>query len=288
MAVAPHHLASQSALAVLREGGSAIEAMVAAATIAVVYPHMNGLGGDGFWLIVPPEGDPIAIDASGAAGSLATPQAYAGLAQIPHRGPQAALTVAGTVSGWDEALNFARVDRPRCRWRACWPMPSAMPQTASRSPPRRPRHRQQIHELRDQPGFAETWLVDGQPPQAGSRFYQPALATPCAPGGRRSRQLYRGRWRSVWRTAWRRWACPSPWRSAAHAPGARAAEAGASAGELWNLAPPTQGLVSLAILGITDRLAMADADDAMTVHRIVEATKLAFGLRDAHITDPRH
>lgn len=80
----PHHLASQSALAVLREGGSAIEAMVAAAaTIAVVYPHMNGLGGDGFWLIVPPEGDPIAIDASGAAGSLATPQAYAGLAQIP-------------------------------------------------------------------------------------------------------------------------------------------------------------------------------------------------------------
>jgi gamma-glutamyltranspeptidase len=32
---------------------------------------------------------------------------------------------------------------------------------------------------------------------------------------------------------------------------------------------------------------MADADDADTIHRIVEATKLAFGLRDAHITDPR-
>ncbi|WP_204278681.1 gamma-glutamyltransferase, partial [Enterobacter hormaechei] len=48
-------------------------------------------------------------------------------------------------------------------------------------------------------------------------------------------------------------------------------------GEVWNLAPPTQGLVSLAILGITDRLSMADADEATTVHRIVEATKLAFG-----------
>ncbi len=59
-------------------------------------------------------------------------------------------------------------------------------------------------------------------------------------------------------------------------------------GTLWNLAPPTQGLVSLAILGITDRLKMADADDAQTVHRIVEATKRAFALRDAHITDPRH
>ncbi|KAE8276812.1 oxamate amidohydrolase, partial [Enterobacter sp. C6] len=109
MAVAPHHLASQSALAVLREGGSAIEAMVAAAaTIAVVYPHMNGLGGDGFWLIVPPEGEPVAIDASGVAGSRATLAAYDGLAHIPHRGPRAALTVAGTVSGWDEALKVSR------------------------------------------------------------------------------------------------------------------------------------------------------------------------------------
>lgn len=134
MAVAPHHLASQSAVAVLREGGSAIEAMVAAAaTIAVVYPHMNGLGGDGFWLIVPPEGEPIAIDASGAAGSLATPEAYAGLAQIPHRGPQAALTVAGTVSGWDEALKISQtLTGKRCRWRACWRMRFAMPLTARR------------------------------------------------------------------------------------------------------------------------------------------------------------
>ena len=109
MAVAPHHLASQSALAILREGGSAMEAMVAAAaTIAVVYPHMNGLGGDGFWLIVPPDGEPVAIDASGAAGSLATLAAYDDVSQIPHRGPRAALTVAGTVSGWDEALKVSR------------------------------------------------------------------------------------------------------------------------------------------------------------------------------------
>ena len=71
--VAPHHLAAQAGRDVLKAGGNAVEAMVAAAaTIAVVYPHMNGLGGDGFWLIVPPEGEPVAIDASGAAGSRAT------------------------------------------------------------------------------------------------------------------------------------------------------------------------------------------------------------------------
>ena len=49
MVTAPHHLAASSACAVLREGGNAVEAMVAAAaTIAVVYPHMNSIGGDGF------------------------------------------------------------------------------------------------------------------------------------------------------------------------------------------------------------------------------------------------
>ena len=66
MAVAPHALASQSALAVLRDGGNAIEAMVAgAATISVAYPHMHGIGGDAFWLIVPPHAAPVAIDAAG-------------------------------------------------------------------------------------------------------------------------------------------------------------------------------------------------------------------------------
>ena len=73
MAVAPHALASQSALAVLRDGGNAIEAMIAAAaTIAVVYPHMNAIGGDSFWLLHVPGKAPGAIDASGAAAQAAS------------------------------------------------------------------------------------------------------------------------------------------------------------------------------------------------------------------------
>ena len=68
MVTAPHHLASEAGLRVLREGGNAIEAMIAAAaTIAVVYPHMNGLGGDNFWLIHEPGNNPRGIDACGGA-----------------------------------------------------------------------------------------------------------------------------------------------------------------------------------------------------------------------------
>jgi len=49
---APHRLAAQAGQHVLAQGGNAIEAMTAmAAAIAVVYPHMNGIGGDGFWLV---------------------------------------------------------------------------------------------------------------------------------------------------------------------------------------------------------------------------------------------
>ncbi len=52
MVTSPHHLASEAGLRVLREGGNAIEATLAmAASLPVVYPHMNSIGGDGFWLI---------------------------------------------------------------------------------------------------------------------------------------------------------------------------------------------------------------------------------------------
>ncbi|PLL91381.1 gamma-glutamyltransferase, partial [Klebsiella michiganensis] len=256
-------------------------------------PHMNGLGGDGFWLIVPPEGDPIAIDASGAAGSLATPQAYAGLAQIPHRGPQAALTVAGTVSGWEEALKVSRelsgrsLPLSRLLEDAIGYAASGIPVTASQASATAGK----FSELRDQPGFAETFLVDGQPPKAGSRFLQPALANTLR---RLSEEgldsFYRGPLAEHLARGMEQYGLPVTLSDLQQHRARRPLPLRLEHqhGELWNLAPPTQGLVSLAILGITDRLAMAEADDAMTIHRIVEATKLAFGLRDAHITDPRH
>ena len=97
---APHHLAATAGQTVLAQGGNAIEAMAAmAATIAVVYPHMNGIGGDGFWLVREPGGRVRGIEACGPAGSLATVARYRsqGHETIPSRGPDAALTVAGAI-----------------------------------------------------------------------------------------------------------------------------------------------------------------------------------------------
>ena len=107
---APHRAAALAGRDILESGGTAIEAMVAAdAAIAVTYPHMNGIGGDGFWVIHRPGQAPVGISACGQAAALATPEWYAerGHAKaLPTRGGLAALTVPGTIGGWDKALSL--------------------------------------------------------------------------------------------------------------------------------------------------------------------------------------
>ena len=111
MVTSPHHLVSQAGLDVLKDGGTAVEAAIAtAAALAVVYPHMTGIGGDGFWLIAEPGKAPVTVDACGRAGAAVDLAYYAqhGVSTIPFRGPLAANTVAGTVSGWQKALDVSQ------------------------------------------------------------------------------------------------------------------------------------------------------------------------------------
>src|SRR5215469_13019944 len=106
---APHFSAVEDGRAVLAEGGNALEAMVAmAATIAAVYPHMNHLGGDGFWLIREPSRRVRAIMAAGPAAQAAKPELYRDYEAMPTRGPLAALTVPGALGGWILAYEAAR------------------------------------------------------------------------------------------------------------------------------------------------------------------------------------
>src|SRR5207302_6790201 len=100
LVTASHGLATTSGLRILREGGNAVEAAIAAAaTIAVVYPHMNAIGGDNFWLIYDAGAQRVrALMACGAAGARCTIETYraAGYSRdIPRRGPLAANTVPG-------------------------------------------------------------------------------------------------------------------------------------------------------------------------------------------------
>ncbi len=297
MAVAPHALAAQSALAVLREGGNAVEAMLAAAAgIAVVYPHMNSIGGDAFWLIHVPGQAPRAIDACGAAAAAASIGWYAerGISKsIPFRGGVAANTVAGTISGWNAAHEFSRKELggklplDRLFADAIHYAENGIAVTRSQNATTASK----LAGLKGVHGFDETYLVAGAPPAIGSVFYQKRLgATLRRLAAAGLDDFYRGELAAA--NARDLAAAGSPlalsdlrrhqaqWRTPLALKH--------SLGTLYNMTPPTQGLVSLLILGILDALDIGKVDPASAdyVHLCVEATKQAFAVRDRTITDP--
>ncbi|MDQ6418817.1 gamma-glutamyltransferase [Paenibacillus sp. LHD-117] len=103
MVVSPHYLATAAGARVLAQGGNAFDAAVAiSACLAVVYPHMTSLGGDSFWLTYhAAERTMRGYNASGRSGYKANLDAYAGLGAIPNRGVRSVVTVPGMVDGWD-------------------------------------------------------------------------------------------------------------------------------------------------------------------------------------------
>ena len=102
-AAASHPLATLTAVEVLRDGGNAIDAAVAAAAVlAVVEPQSTGIGGDGFLLYAPRGGgEVIAFNGSGRAPRAADPDWYLerGFTGIPLFGPHS-VTVPGVVDAW--------------------------------------------------------------------------------------------------------------------------------------------------------------------------------------------
>lgn len=294
MVVAPHSLASEAGLAVLRDGGNAIEAAVAvASSLAVVYPHMTGIGGDAFWLVKPAEGAVRYIGGCGAAGADRNEYVRRGREAIPTRGPDAALTVAGAVSSWEAALGIAR------EWGGALPLERLLeeaiqhaqvgyPVTASQSAVTEARR----EELSSVPGFAETFLEDREHRPAGAIETQPRLA-------RTLRRLadegldgfYQGELARSIAADLERVGSPVGLEALV----AHQVEVGeplacrVGSATVYNSRPPTQGLVSLIILALAERLGVAECpvDSPEAIHRLVEATKQAFRLRDQLLTDPR-
>jgi len=291
MVTAPHHAASQAGLAVLREGGNAVEAMVAmASTIAVVYPHMNALGGDGFWLVDDPKRGIYAIDGCGRAGSGATMGFYRdrGLDAIPARGPLAANTVAGAVSGWIAALAASGGKLPVSRLLAdaAWYARHGTPVTGNQAA-----YTAKFQpELEGQPGFAKAYLTASAPHAPGKLQKFPALAATLdrlAAAG--LDDFYRGEIGTALAQELARLGSPvlAEDLRTHRAQVVQPLTVRVGAGDLYNMTPPTQGLASLMILAIFDRLrAGARVDSFEHVHGLVEATKQAFLVRNRHIADP--
>jgi gamma-glutamyltranspeptidase/glutathione hydrolase len=293
VAAAPHHAAAEAGRAILAEGGNALEAMVAmAATIAAVYPHMNHVGGDGFWLVRERSGRVRALMAGGRAGSLARFELYREHETIPSRGALAALTVPGAVSGWALALEAARAEGGR------------LPLTILLAPAIRHARdgyvvarsqarltTEKLEELKDVPGFTRAFLVDGKPPEAGATLRQPAFAATLdhlAQAG--LDDFYRGDVGREIAADLERIGSPVT-RADLEKHKAYAAEplsVTLDAGTVYNAPPPTQGLASLIILGLFDRLGIKQAEGFDHVHGLVEATKRAFRVRDRVVTDPDH
>ncbi|MFZ2102356.1 MAG: gamma-glutamyltransferase, partial [Oricola sp.] len=101
-----HPLASVTALDVLKMGGNAVDAAVAAAaTLAVVEPQMTGIGGDCFAIVCRPDGTVTGVDGAGraAAGAHADWYAQNGFTEIPEHSAHA-VTVPGAVRGWETLL----------------------------------------------------------------------------------------------------------------------------------------------------------------------------------------
>lgn len=292
--VAPHHLAARAGERVLAEGGNAIEAMVAAAAaIAVVYPHMNSLGGDNFWLIHEPGEKPIGIDACGGAAALASIDFYREQehSAIPGRGPLAALTVAGAPSGWEGALALSKG-----AWDGRLPLSRlledaigyardgiAVTQTQAANTAAK------LPEMDGSPGFVETYCPDGRPPEAGQRFYQSRLASSLETLAEQGLDaFYRGDLaRSLAKDLED---IGSPLRlSDLEAFKARRVDplsVEVAGHRVFNMPPPTQGLASLMLLGIAQHLDLGEPGSFEFVHGLLEATKRSFLVRDRHVTDP--
>jgi gamma-glutamyltranspeptidase/glutathione hydrolase len=299
MVASPHALASQSGVAALRAGGTALDAAVAAAaTIAVVYPHMNGVGGDNFWLIYDATSSRVAaLCGAGRSARAAGVEWYAtrGIREaIPARGGPAALTVPGVVDGWWQAHQYSsRSMGSTLRWKDLLADAIAYARAGFSAsdgqrfpPPREPdlfgpaaiaEIKRDLWPLYHPDALARGPLVqrdlamtleavrDGGPDAFyGGDIAKRIVAAAAAAGSPLALEDFTGH-RSEWM---------EPLRVAYHT------------GQAASFPPPAQGMSALMMLALADGFDLGALGEADYVHLLVEATKLAFEDRDRYLTDP--
>lgn len=174
--VASHPLAALAGAEVLRNGGNAMDAAVTmAALLAVVRPHMNGVGGDAFLLLRDGRtGKVEALNGSGRAGALATPAFFRerGNERVPSSGVFS-VTVPGAVRAWADALKrsgtltLAEALAPAIRLaEEGFPVSSKLAEDIAEN----------RRKIEGDSALRELFLPQGAVPALGSLLLQPELA----------------------------------------------------------------------------------------------------------------
>ena len=296
MMVAPHHLAAKTGSDILKEGGNAIEAMIAsAAMISVVYPHMNSMGGDNFWLISDKNKKVTAIDACGPAAENVSIDFYKkhGFNEIPSRGALSALTVPGAVSGWKLAYDYSvknlggKLPLSRLLFDAEQTSKDGIAVTNTL----KNNIKSKLLQLIDIPGFKEIYLKDGKIVEVGDRLTFPAMSKTFSMLIKNGLEdFYLGEISDTIISDLSNLGSPlgkSDFNNF-NASFVNPLELKVKDATLYNLPPPTQGLASILILGVLNELSVSYKDDVDFIHTIVEATKVVFKIRDKYICDPQY
>lgn len=305
MVTTPHYLATQAGLQILQDGGNAIEAAIAvASTISVVYPHMNTIGGDNFWLIYNSKTNDIkGINASGRSGENATIDFYKskGYEKIPSRGPLAANTVPGAISGWKKAFEYS-VEKLNGRksWKSLlnqsiYYAKEGFPVTPSQSYWTKVNLNEKDTEFRAlqrYEQFTKIFLKNGKPFEPGDIIVQKDLANTLQCISQNgadyfyNSELTEKIVEDLQKHGGILTLNDFKNHSSEFVDPISVPYRGYTA---YNLPPNTQGMASLSILNILNQIDLSKVQEgsATYYHILVEAIKRAFSDRDKHLTDPQ-
>jgi gamma-glutamyltranspeptidase/glutathione hydrolase len=291
MAATSQPLATQVALDVLKAGGNAIDAAIAAnAMLGLVEPTGCGIGGDLFAIVWDAETSKLyGLNASGRSPQSLTMEHFAekGLDKIPKFGPLP-VSVPGTVDGWfmlNERFGSKPMQEllaPSIEYaRNGFPVSELIAYYFEMNQKR----------IGQYPGFEETFTINGKTPSKGEIFRNPNLASTyekIATGGRDA--FYKGDIaRTIGAFMQEQGGFLSYEDMAAHySDWIEPVSSNYRGYDVWELPPNGQGIAALQILNILELydLEGMGRDSAEFVHTFVEAKKLAFEDRAKFYADP--
>lgn len=289
--VSDHALASAAGMAVLRRGGNAVDAAITmAGVLAVVRPHMNGVGGDNFLLIRDGRtGTVQALNGSGRAGTLATPATFRerGLNQVPSTGILS-VSVPGAVRAWEDALKrygtitLAQALAPAIEYaQGGFPVSTRLSRDIA----------DELKKVSADPELARTFLVNGKSPEPGTILVERDLAATLrtiAAGG--SNALYQGPLAArIDEFMQRERGLVSKADLARHRSTWQAPISTTYLGRTVLAFPPnSQGMTFLEMLNLaeTSDLSAMGRNSAEYIHTLAEGSKLAYADRDRYLADP--